>query len=110
MGKNNAFDYQYNGQICVDGDKQVIVAQHLSLNANDKNEVDPALENIRETTGSLPSKMSFDNGYMSGDNLEAIKSAKLDAYVATDKAEKKSKIPLNDSDRKLIKADFTYNE
>lgn len=110
MGKNNVFDYQYNGQICVDEDKQVIVAQHLSLNANDKNEVEPALENIRETTGSFPSKMSFDNGYMSGDNLEAIRSAKLDAYVATDKAEKRSEIPLNDSDRKLIKADFIYNE
>jgi len=47
MGKNGSFDYQYNGQICVDEDNQIIVAQHLSLNANDKNEVEPALRNMQ---------------------------------------------------------------
>ena len=110
MGKNGNFDYQYNGQICVDKDNQIIVAQHLSQNANDKKEIDSAIKNIQETTGTLPAKLSADNGYMSGDNLEALKVADLDAYVATDKGEKKSKIPLGESDRKLIKADFIYNE
>ena len=110
MGKNGNFDYQYNGQICVDADNQIIVAQHLSQNANDKREVDPAVKNMRKTTGILPSKLSADNGYMSGDNLEALGGAGLDAYIATDKGEKNSKIPLNESNRKLTKADFTYHE
>lgn len=110
MGKNGKFSYQYNGQICVDEDHQIIIEQHLSQNANDKKEIDPALHNIQKTTGELPGKMSFDNGYMSGDNLEAIEIAGLDAYVATDKGEKKNKTPLDESNRKLTKADFVYNE
>ncbi len=110
MGKNGNFDYQYNGQISVDEDNQIIVGQHLSQNANDKKEVDPAIDAMLEVTGVLPSKFSLDNGYMSGDNLEALEEAELDAYVATDKGEKKNKTPLNESNRQLTKADFTYNE
>lgn len=106
MGKNGNFDYQYNGQISVDEDNQIIVGQHLSQNANDKKEVDPAIE----ATDALPSKFSADNGYMSGDNLEALEAAELDAYVATDKGEKKNKTPLDESNRKINKADFVYNE
>ncbi len=110
MGKNGNFDYQYNGQISVDKDNQIIVGQHLSQNANDKKEVDPAIEAMLEATGALPSKYSADNGYMSGDNLEALETAKIDAYIATDKGEKKNKDPLDESNRKLTKADFVFNE
>jgi transposase len=110
MGKNGDFDYQYNGQISVDKDNQVIVGQHLSQNANDKKEVDPAIEAMLETTGTLPSKFSADNGYMSGDNLEALEDANLDAYIATDKGEKKNKTQLDESNRELTKADFVFNE
>jgi len=31
-------------------------------------------------------------------------------YIATDKGEKKNKIPLSESERKLVKADFEYDE
>ena len=110
MGKKGNFDYQYNGQVSVDKDNQIIVGQHLSQNANDKKEIKPAIENMHKTTGTLPSKLSADNGYMSGDNLEALESADLDAYVATNKGEKKSKLSLEESDRKLTKADFIYNK
>jgi hypothetical protein len=110
MGKNGNFDYQYNGQISVDKDNQIIVGQHLSRNANDKNEIKPAVENIQKTTGALPSKLSADNGYMSGENLETLASTDVDAYVAINKGEKKNKIPLDESNRQLIKADFIYNE
>lgn len=110
MGKKGNFDYQYNGQICVDEDNQIIIAQHLSQNANDKKEIEPAIKKIEGTTGTLPSKLSADNGYMSGDNLEALGVAGLDAYVATNKGEKRNKTPLDDSKRNLTKTDFIYNE
>ena len=111
MGKKGSgFGYQYNGQICVDKDSQIIVAQFISQNVNDKKEIKPAIEKMLETTGKLPSKISTDNGYMSGDNLEALKLAELDAYVATNKGEKKNKILLDESNRNLTKADFNYNE
>ena len=110
MGKKGSFDYSYNGQISVDSDIQIIVGQHLSQNANDKQELKPALEQVEETTGELPDKLSADNGYMSGSNLEAFGNSPVDVYIATDKGEKNSKIQLSESDRRLIKADFDYTE
>jgi len=109
MGKKGNFDYSYNGQISVDEDNQIIVGQHLSQNANDKQEVEPALEEIKETTGVLPDKMSLDNGYMSGNNLESFDGKQIDAYVATGKEEKKDQRPI-ESNRKIIKTDFNYDE
>ena len=110
MGKNGGFDYAYNAQISVDADLQIIVAQHVSQNANDKQEVAPALQALQETTDQLPEKLSADNGYWSGDNLQALEQSGTDAYIATDKGEKTHKIPLASSDRKLVKADFDYHE
>ena len=86
------------------------MAQHISQNANDKQEVEPALQALQESTGRLPEKLSADNGYWSGDNLQALEQNEVDAYIATDKGEKTHKTPLDGSDRKLVKADFNYHE
>jgi transposase len=110
MGKKGSFGYSYNGQISVDEDNQIIVGQHLSQNANDKREVEPALKEIKETTGDLPDEMSFDNGYMSGNNLESFEGKEIDAYVATGKGEKKDQRPIEESNRNIKKPDFSYDE
>jgi len=52
MGKKGRFDYQYNAQISVDGDHQIIVDQHVSQKANDKQEIKPALAALKEITGN----------------------------------------------------------
>ena len=110
MGKKGDFDYRYNGQISVDSDHQVIVGQHLSQNANDKQEVKEGLESIEKSAGQLPEKMSLDNGYQSGSNLEALEQAEVEAYVAVDRGEKSHSEPLADSTRALCRADFIYDE
>ncbi len=110
MGKKGQFDYAYNGQISVDADFQIIVAQHISQQANDKQEVEPALKAVQDTTDQLPDQMSLDNGYFSGSNLQAFEQAGVDAYVATDKGEKTHKMPWEASARKRVKADFVYDE
>ena len=110
MGKNGSFDYAYNAQISVDADLQIIVGQHISQNANDKQEVEPALQALKDTAGRLPDKASVDNGYWSGGNLQAFENNNVDAYIATDKGEKTHKIDLENSERKVVKADFEYNE
>jgi hypothetical protein len=48
--------------------------------------------------------------YLSGDNLDALNESPVDAYIATDKGEKQHKVSLSDSVRKLVMADFDYNE
>lgn len=110
MGKNGQFEYAYNGQISVDADYQIIVGQHISQHANDKQDVEPALQTLQDTTDHLPEKMSADNGYFSGSNLQAFEQSGVDAYIATDKGEKAPKTPLETSERKLVKADFSYDE
>ena len=94
----------------VDEDNQIIVGQHLTQNANDKHEVEPALEEIKETTDDLPDKMTLDNGDMSGDNLESFDGKEIDVYVATGKGEKRDQQPIEDSNRKIKKTDFNYDE
>jgi transposase len=58
----------------------------------------------------LPDQLSADNGYFSGGNLQALEQSSTDAYIATNKGEKTHKIPVDASDRKLVKADFVYHE
>lgn len=112
MGKNSSgYQYCYNPQISVDSDKGIIVGQHVSQHANDKQEVKPALAAIAEATDNAAiGKMSEDNGYYSGPNLHAHEEANIDAYVAMDRQEKPSKEQLENSDRKFVKADFIYDE
>ena len=74
MGKSGQFEYSYNGQISVDADSQIIVGQHISQNANDKQEVEPALQALQDTTDQRPDRMSLDNGYFSASNLQALEA------------------------------------
>jgi len=110
MGKKGAFDYAYNGQISVDADFQIIVGQHISQHANDKQEVEPALQALQDTTDQLPDQISLDHGYFSAKNLQALERQQVDAYIATDPGERTHKTPVGDSERKLVKADFSYDE
>lgn len=110
MGKNGQFEYSYNGQISVDADHQIIVGQHISQHANDKQDVEPALQVLQDSAGQRPAQISADNGYFSGSNLQAFEQAGVDAYIATDKGEKGHKVPLDASERKLVKADFSYDK
>ena len=108
MGKKGHFEYSYNGQVSVDSTNQIIVGQHLSQNANDKQEVEAGLESIKANTRKLPEKMSMDNGYQSGKNRCALKQMEVEAYVAVDRGEKSQSESLEESKRQLVKADFIY--
>jgi hypothetical protein len=110
MKGKGGFEYAYNGQISVDEKAQVIVGQHVSQQANDYREVSPALDEVEATTGRVPGKLSLDNGYYSGKNLQELSDREVEAYVATDRGEKAGKGGLDESDRRLVKADFRYDE
>ena len=107
MKHKGSFDYCYNGQISVDSKNQIIVGQHLSQNENDKNELKPALAEIKENTGRLPDKISLDKGYMAADNIEALNASKVDGYIAAGRGEKDKP---DDNAKKIIKAHFSYDE
>lgn len=109
MGKKGDFQYAYNGQIAVDQDHQIILGQHITQNANDKQEVKPALQELKDTTGKLPDVMSLDNGYMSGGNLEALDTTNIDAYIATGKGEIGKEESPDNSSQGIKKSQFAYD-
>jgi hypothetical protein len=110
MKQTGDFEYAYNAQLSVDEKSQVIVGQHVSQAANDSQEVSPALDEVEEATGRLPEKLSLDNGYYSGNNLQEVSDRQVKAYIATDRGEKRGKGDLDESERHLVKADFRYDE
>jgi transposase len=87
MGRKGDYAYRYNGQISVDEANQIIVGEHVSKHANDKHELKPSLEEMKDSLGQLPEKMSMDSGYLTGENLEMLCQSGIDAYVATGKGE-----------------------
>ena len=110
MSKKGYCEYSYNAQITVDADNQIIVGQHISQHANDVQEVEPALVALAEATdGAAVDKMTMDNGYFSGPNLHAVNKYEIDSYIATDREEKPADTDLENSDRKFVKADFSYD-
>ncbi len=73
----------YNGQIAVDGESQIIVAQGLSNQAPDTYYLVPMLERVRSTAGALPEKISADAGFWAPANAAWCEEHKVDAYIAT---------------------------
>lgn len=55
----------------------------------------------------MPEKMSMDNGYLSAGNIEAVKDAQIDGYIATGR-EGKTREEIESRERKITKEDFVY--
>ena len=104
MKKGKDFSYCYNGQISVDSKDQIIVGQHLSQRANDKNELIKEIEEIKNNTGKIPQKISADSGYRSTENISALEESRIDGYIATGKGEKD--MP---EDKKIGIKNFSYD-
>jgi len=107
MKTRGNFEYCYNGQISVDSKEQIIVSQHLSVNENDKNELDPALYQIKDNMGSLPSVMTLDKGYATPDNIEKLVKEGIDGYFAAGSGESKKKA---DGSSRIGSGHFSYDD
>jgi len=106
MKAKDSFNYCYNGQISVDSKSQIIVGQHLSSSANDKNELKKEVDEIKINTGENPEKITADSGYRSSDNILALKESKIDGYIATGKGEK----DISEETDKIGIKNFSYDE
>lgn len=60
-----------------------------------------AIDEIEENAGQVPDKVSLDNGYFSGDNLETLEKSGIDAYVACGKESQQDKPNIDQSNRKI---------
>ena len=82
----NGFIQGYNAQAAVDGAKQIIVAHGLTQSMSDCPRLVPLVDAVRANLGRKPRKISADAGYCSEDNLLALATRKIKAYVATGRA------------------------
>jgi hypothetical protein len=72
----------YNAQIAVDGEAQVIVAAEVTQQSNDKQQLMPLLEQVKQNVGAQPQAVSADNGYWNGKQVEDARVQGIDLYVA----------------------------
>jgi hypothetical protein len=70
----------YNCQLAVDSDHQVIVATGVSNQPPDVEHLEPMLQQIAASAGTLPTVMTMDAGYWSEDNAKACADQGIDAY------------------------------
>jgi len=73
----------YNAQAAVDSTAQVIVAQSLDNSANDVQQLEAMVKQIKQNTGRQPREFSADAGYCSEGNLAVLARHHVDSYIAT---------------------------
>ena len=83
MKTGSGFEQAYNCQAAVDAESQVITAQAVTAEPNDKGALEPLIDQVRDNTGNFPKQVSADAGYCSEKNLQAIEDRAIDGYVAT---------------------------
>lgn len=79
----DGFVQAYNGQAVVEQKCQLIVAQAVTQEANDKKQTIPMMEAIKEQAGQTPAELLADSGYCSDENLKALENKPVEVYIAT---------------------------
>jgi transposase len=75
----------YNAQCAVDTKSQVIVAAEITIESNDKKQIEPMVNRIEENLGTYPKKLSADAGYFSEDNIAFLQQRGIEAFIPPDK-------------------------
>jgi transposase len=83
MKGSDGFVQAYNSQVVVEQGSQLIVAQAVTQEANDKKQTVPMMEAIKEQSGQTPEQLLADSGYCSEENLNLLENKPIDVYIAT---------------------------
>ncbi len=78
-----SFVQAYNAQIAVDSEAQIIVAANITQQSNDKQQLAPMLEQVKQNTGASPVACSADTGYWSPEQVADKRVEGIDLHVAT---------------------------
>jgi len=108
--KKKRNELSYNPQITVDHDSGVIVANDVTQDCIDYDQLQPQIEKTEENVGKLleGTKVSGDNGYSKGSNLQYLEKKKLDGYIPDQKLA--SEMKGKKKDRPYAKDKFEYDE
>jgi hypothetical protein len=87
-GATKSFEQTYNCQAGADASSQVIVAADVTQQSNDKQQVEPMVQMMKENLdGATPKKLTADSGYYSEANVTYLQAEKIDAYIATERTQ-----------------------
>jgi transposase len=81
MKTTNGIKTSYNAQVAVDAEHQVIVAADVTNDAADVYQLLPMVEQTEKNTSGKVKECSADSGYSSGENLKAMATGEIDAYI-----------------------------
>ena len=79
-GANGDFIQGYNAQAVVEQDSHMVVATHVSQATNDKQEMEPALNELKKVLGK-PEVLVADAGYHSKENVRCVEQD-IEPYIA----------------------------
>jgi transposase len=82
---HKGFDQAYNCQAAVDSKSQIIVAREATNAANDKEQVEPLVEQVKANLGEKPERASGDSGYYSEANVRYLREERIDDYLCPDR-------------------------
>lgn len=82
-GRNGRYLQGYNGQAMVDCESQIIVAQQLTNEGSDVNQLAPMLKRCEDQAGARPEQVLVDAGYWSEANGEMDGQGGTDLLIAT---------------------------
>ena len=71
----------YNAQAAVDASSQVIVAADVTIQSNDKNQLEPMLAEVKENCHAVPKELSADAGYYSEENLTHAQGVGMKSFI-----------------------------
>jgi transposase len=94
MKGGDGFVQAYNAQIAVEPALQLIVGQAVTQQANDKKQLLPMIEKVKQQSGQKVREALADSGYCSEENLRAAAKKRVALYVATGKQKHNQAPPL----------------
>lgn len=94
----------YNGQASVEEDVQFILANNVTSDCNDKNQLIPMVKQTKENINNNLNEAKADSGYHSVKNLAAINNMGIDAYIDDPNRQR-----VDNDNYKYDKVNFKYN-
>jgi transposase len=96
-GASKGFEQAYNAQIVVESTAQIIVAEDITQESNDKKQLVPMLVKTKENLGNLPENVSADAGYFSETNITAPELKDFNLHIPPDRQKHGDKaLPVDD--------------